>query len=1521
MAPLFKSFSSQLSVRQQLTLTFTLGIFFLAVVSSIVISSTTEQRLHRQLVKQGENVVETLASQATIALLYESKESAEEAAQPIFSFPNVIGVTVLTPESEVLYHKGVVTTPSGDNINLLDSQYRESDKAWYFSLAVYAGDNDSEQSDQVFDVDKPERELVGFVRVAVGKAALHAMSGDILRSNLLAASGAAVVLILLLSAITNHITRPLKDLSEVMNRAQEGDIKVRAELSGSKDVLRMESAFNAMMSELEEREEQLKRARDTALASARIKGQFATTVSHELRTPMNGVMGMLELLQGMDLNEKQLEYVNIARTAGEELLLLIDDVLDFSKIESGKMKLHHSSYDPRDMIKGITELLSSQAQQKRLRLSSLVEDDVPQALVGDTGRIRQVLINLVGNAIKFTNQGSVKIRFARTGNVAANGNSAGETGQQAMLLVSVEDTGIGIPENAQQLIFEAFAQADGSTTRQFGGTGLGLAICSQLVQIMGGKIGVQSEQGKGSRFWFTLPMNTHCDANVFPAPHPLAGLRVLIVSRTTESCHALINKFISWDCFQRNTTTAEEAFRLLKTAATQGKPYDFVIIDTPLGDGGEAELMDTIANEVLTATTSIVVLTHNRLANLPASATCISKSPSEDLLQRTLLNMIDQEADGQLAPTNTAVSGHILVVDDNKANQLVARGMLERLGYTVDIAQNGNAAIAALENGHYDLVLMDCHMPFMNGYTTSQLIRGKETLFRNIPIIALTASVGRFDINRCFAAGMDDYIPKPLSLEKLSPKLNYWLESESQMLPVAARRIRSEEIAEDVALDMISVTESSSDTLNASTLQNLQLQIGAAFERSVEAYLKDTRHYIDSLHQAIEQQDTNRIKYFAHIIKGSSGNFGATRLTNNCRLLEEHSVTLNPEQLPLLVKNIEQEFERVKRLLTHHLESDAATNPDERRPLFQPHILIVDDDNSSRIMMQGVLEKDGYSITAAKNGMEALRHCQQSMPDLILMDALMPVMDGFTACERIMSLESNTYPTILMITALQDDGTLERAFAAGATDFILKPVNTTVLRQRVSRVLHAGNVDRHIHQLSHYDHLTGLPNRAFFVERGKHLLKNARQHNTHVAILFLDLDRFKIVNETQGHDAGDLLLKTFAKRLESLVRAADMVSHLSGDEFTVVLNNLKSRESAATVAHKILGAMKDPFTFMEQQVYISTSIGIALFPENGETIEELMREADTAMFRAKAKGGNCFEFYEAGMELEITRQIELDVEIREALEHDEFVLYYQPQINFETGLLTGLEALIRWQHPRRGLLPPGEFIPFAEKSGLISKIGDWVMRKACLQLRSWLDAGLDPVPIAVNVSGGELADSVLLGKVKQNLEEANIPAQLLKLEITEDTLASGSEYTTDHLQELRNLGTTLAIDDFGTGYSSLSYLKLFPVDALKIDRSFVKDLPDDANSAAICSGIIALGHSLKLTVIAEGVETAAQRDFLRREGCDTMQGFLLSKPLPVRELEKWIITEKVHPGFAKAVRKKAGSAKVSPKGVSSSSGV
>ncbi|GAB1256637.1 hypothetical protein NBRC116494_11390 [Aurantivibrio plasticivorans] len=1491
----FQQLQAKMSFRQLIILVITLGIICLAIASSIIISTITERKLNNLLQEEGTTIAENFATQSTLALLYQSSETAADAVSNLLAFPSVSGGSIITASGEILFQQGDKSSNHIPNDSF--ETIVETENAWYFRKPVYAG-NDSLNDDSAALVDlnnlESEQELAGFVEIVISKDAMRALSTSLSKNNLIVSAIAASLLLIALYGITNLVTKPIRALSQEMNRAERGDSGIRATLAGSKDIIAMEVAFNTMMETLESREDELKRARDTALASARVKGEFATTVSHELRTPMNGVMGMLELLNAMDLTEEQKEYINIARTSGEELLVLIDDILDFSKIESGKLKLHSSLFDPIEMVRGITELLSPQAQQKKLSINYQIDESVPKSLFADSGRIRQVLINLVGNAIKFTHQGNIEIRLSTTEQSTSKTSHQDSSHSQTLLKVEVEDSGIGIHKDAQEKIFEAFSQADGSTTREFGGTGLGLAICSQLIKLIGGKIGVVSEPNKGSCFWFTIPIADGSDMTPSTSiPDELTGMRVLIVSRSTDSCHSLINTFVGWEAAQRTTSHSKEALTLLDYAATAGKPYDVVVIDTPLPGGDEIQLILRIAASPKLSNIHVLLLSHTPQDNLPDNTTCMPKSPSTAQLEKTLIALLgnDKRTTEKVAATAKNLSGSkVLVVEDNKTNQKVAQGLLNKLGIKSAISENGAEALIELSKNAYDLVLMDCNMPQMNGYTASQIIRGKASEFQNIPIIALTAQAGPLDVNRCLTAGMNDYLSKPIFLDALREKLEQWLVGKhsgiSESGSTHSKDSSSGEIIDDEDLD-------------PDALDNLREQLGSQFNVYIKTYLEDTPRYIDNLAAALANTDDKQAKYFAQIIKGSASNLGARSLEKLCSHITGNISRYSKLDIDHLVDEIHATFDKVHRSVLEYASGIDGAIPTKDD---KPRIMIVDDDTSSRIIMQSVLEKDGYIVTEVNNGAEAILACQESMPDLIIMDAMMPVMDGFTASERILSINSDSLPSILMITSLNDEGTLERAFNAGATDFILKPINMTILRQRVSRLTHTGHIDRHIHQLAYYDNLTSLPNRTFFVERSKNLLEKAIQEQAMVAVMFLDLDRFKLINESKGHEAGDVLLKNFSKRLEGCVRSADIVARLGGDEFTVVLSNINDRTDAIRVADKILEELKEPIAFLEHKTLVSSSIGIATFPEDGDTINELMKHADTAMFHAKAKGGKCSMLYSKSMESDINKQIELEVEIRDAIEHNQFELYYQPQIDARTGALSGMEALIRWNHPERGFIPPLEFIPFAEQSDLITRIGEWVLNAACNQQSRWLKQGFNPVPIAVNVSGRELNGSVLFNRVKSALERTEIPPSLIKLEITEDTLAECDENTSQHLRELKNLGTHLAIDDFGTGYSSLSYLKMFPVDTLKIDRSFVQDLPQDANSIAIISGIIALGHSLNLTIVAEGVETEEQLNCLSENGCDVIQGYYMSKPLPAQDLEQWIIDKNVHPGYANGNR-------------------
>jgi len=421
-----------------------------------------------------------------------------------------------------------------------------------------------------------------------------------------------------------------------------------------------------------------------------------------------------------------------------------------------------------------------------------------------------------------------------------------------------------------------------------------------------------------------------------------------------------------------------------------------------------------------------------------------------------------------------------------------------------------------------------------------------------------------------------------------------------------------------------------------------------------------------------------------------------------------------------------------------------------------------------------------------------------------------------------------------------------------------------------------------IHYLAHHDMLTGLPNRAYLTERLGTILALARRHGTLVAIMFIDLDNFKTVNDTLGHHVGDALLKEVAARIKQVLREADMVSRLGGDEFLVILADLAAPEDAAKVADKLLQTISAPIALQGRQLRVNASLGISVFPRDGDNADDLIRRADAAMYSAKDLGRGHSRFYTPGLADEGAETLAQEARLRHAVQRGEFVLFYQPQLSVGDLRPVGIEALVRWRHPERGLTDPSEFIGLAEARGLIDEIGQYVLREACRQNKAWQTAGLAPLPISVNVSAAQFQRGDLVAGVKRILEETGLESRYLELELTESLLMD-EEVVGEALAGLRALGVRITIDDFGTGYSSLSYLKRYPIDKLKIDRSFIDDLGTDADDRAIAIAIISLAKTLKLTALAEGVERQEQLDFLREHGCDEFQGYLAGNPVPAEE--------------------------------------
>jgi diguanylate cyclase (GGDEF)-like protein len=429
--------------------------------------------------------------------------------------------------------------------------------------------------------------------------------------------------------------------------------------------------------------------------------------------------------------------------------------------------------------------------------------------------------------------------------------------------------------------------------------------------------------------------------------------------------------------------------------------------------------------------------------------------------------------------------------------------------------------------------------------------------------------------------------------------------------------------------------------------------------------------------------------------------------------------------------------------------------------------------------------------------------------------------------------------------------------------------------------------------LAFHDALTGLPNRLLFNDRLKLALSQADRHHRKLAVLFVDLDRFKLINDSLGHSLGDILLRQVADRLITTVRHSDTVARLGGDEFTLLLPELHGPEDAARTARKILRTIRKPFSLEGREVFATPSIGIAMFPEDGEDVDTLLKNADTAMYRAKDEGRDNFQLYTSAMNVHALKRLSLESGLRRALPNRELRLWYQPVVNLADGEIHGFEALLRWQHPMLGLVPPSEFVPVAEATGLIVPIGPWVLRTACEQVRAWQETSQRPLSVAVNLSARQFEQSDLTEQITRALDDTGLPPESLELEIVESSAMRNAESAIKTLAQIKSTGVRISIDDFGVGYSSLSYLRRLPIDTLKIDRSFVRDITIDPGDAAIVTAVVGLARTLKLRVVAEGVETREQLDFLRRQGCDRMQGFLMSAPLPPADCLSFIESSRV----------------------------
>ncbi len=691
-------------------------------------------------------------------------------------------------------------------------------------------------------------------------------------------------------------------------------------------------------------------------------------------------------------------------------------------------------------------------------------------------------------------------------------------------------------------------------------------------------------------------------------------------------------------------------------------------------------------------------------------------------------------------------------------------------------------------------------------------------------------------------------------------------------------------------------------------------------------------------------------------------------------------------------------------------------------------ILIIDDDEDIRQLLKRKLEKQNYIILQASDGVTGIEILKQELPDMVIADVMMPGMDGFEFCEVASKIISAEHTPIMIMTAQDDQESVNKAYEKGATDFITKPINQAKLNHRVQFSLRASetakqlanrerqllsaqkvakmgewiydikekifycsdevakifeinnskimshqdlincvdnadvelvqnildkatldkknhsfeysikvgnsshkrirqvidtdtkytikegkifgifqdisdlrNAEKKIKKLSLYDSVTGLPNRQFFKRLLGKTITSSKRHSRRFALLDINLDKFMRINTTFGHDVGDRLLVNASDRLAQIIRDSDirdgehdeiryelgMLSHFGADNFVIILNDINSADDAAKVANRINKAFQKSFKVSENEIHMTTSIGIGIYPEDGGDAEELITKVSSALHNAKETGRNCYRFYTDAMNAQSFQRLSMETSLRKGLEREEFLLYYQPKISLIDGRITGAEALIRWQHPEIGLVPPGDFIPIAESTRLIVPMTDWVITEACRQLSAWSKKQLELESVAINITPASLLKKNIHKHVFKQLQLADIEASRLDFEITESVLMEDVDDMLSILHKFKGMGASISIDDFGTGYSSLSYLKRLPISKLKIDQSFIRDLMCDKDDSIIVNAVIALAHNLGFKVIAEGVEEKEQLQYLKEHDCDVVQGYYYSRPLPAEEFYQW----------------------------------